>query len=87
VPRRSRDLDLIFALQFERTVNRDNTVRLPESQSADRSGALASQSGGLHGDRARQVFTGIENSGALLRWADEDICPYVVRGDWGGISA
>ena len=26
VPRRSRDLDLIFALQFERTVNRDNTV-------------------------------------------------------------
>jgi hypothetical protein len=30
---------------------------------------------------ARQVFTGIENSGALLRWADEDICPYVVRAD------
>jgi transposase len=27
VPRRSRDLDLIFSLQFERTVNRDNTVR------------------------------------------------------------
>ena len=26
MPRRSRDLDLIFALQFERTVNRDNTV-------------------------------------------------------------
>ncbi len=26
VLRRSRDLDLIFALQFERTVNRDNTV-------------------------------------------------------------
>src|SRR6202790_95375 len=26
VARRSRDLDLIFALQFERTVNRDNTV-------------------------------------------------------------
>src|SRR5882724_4999042 len=26
VPRRRRDLDLIFALQFERTVNRDNTV-------------------------------------------------------------
>jgi hypothetical protein len=26
VPRRSRDLDLIFWLQFERTVNRDNTV-------------------------------------------------------------
>jgi hypothetical protein len=26
VPRRSRDLDLIFALQFERTVNRDKTV-------------------------------------------------------------
>ncbi len=26
VPPRSRDLDLIFALQFERTVNRDNTV-------------------------------------------------------------
>ncbi len=26
VPRHSRDLDLIFALQFERTVNRDNTV-------------------------------------------------------------
>ena len=28
VPRRSRDLDLIFALQFERTVNRDNTVSI-----------------------------------------------------------
>src|ERR1700751_6153904 len=27
VPRRSRDLDLIFSLQFERTVERDNTVR------------------------------------------------------------
>src|SRR5712672_3405028 len=26
VPRRSRDLDLIFSLQFERSVNRDNTV-------------------------------------------------------------
>ena len=26
--RRSRDLDLIFALQFERTVNRDNTVSI-----------------------------------------------------------
>jgi len=26
VPRRTRDLDLIFSLQFERTVNRDNTV-------------------------------------------------------------
>ena len=26
VPRRSRDLHLIFSLQFERTVNRDNTV-------------------------------------------------------------
>ena len=26
VARRTRDLDLIFALQFERTVNRDNTV-------------------------------------------------------------
>src|SRR6266496_1545132 len=26
LPRRSRDLDLIFSLQFERTVNRDNTV-------------------------------------------------------------
>jgi transposase len=26
MPRRSRDLDLIFALQFERTVNLDNTV-------------------------------------------------------------
>ena len=30
---------------------------------------------------ARQAFTGIENGGALLRWADEDICPSVVRGD------
>jgi len=28
VPRRSRDLDRIFALQFERTVNRDNTVSM-----------------------------------------------------------
>ena len=28
VRRRSRDLDLIFALQFERTVNRDNTVSI-----------------------------------------------------------
>ena len=28
VPRRSRDLDLIFALQWERAVNRDNTVSI-----------------------------------------------------------
>jgi transposase len=28
LPRRGRDLDLIFALQFERTVNRDNTVSI-----------------------------------------------------------
>jgi hypothetical protein len=28
VARRSRDLDLIFALQYERTVNRDNTVSI-----------------------------------------------------------
>ena len=28
VRRTSRDLDLIFALQFERTVNRDNTVSI-----------------------------------------------------------
>lgn len=28
VARRSRDLDLIFALQFERTVNQDNTVKV-----------------------------------------------------------
>jgi len=28
VPRHSRDLDLIFALPFERTVNRDNTVSI-----------------------------------------------------------
>src|ERR1700720_1917807 len=28
LPGRSRDLDLIFALQFERTVNRDNTVSI-----------------------------------------------------------
>ena len=28
LPRRSRDLDLIFSLQFERTVNRDNTVSI-----------------------------------------------------------
>src|SRR5262249_51395614 len=28
VRRSSRDLDLIFALQFERTVNRDNTVSI-----------------------------------------------------------
>jgi hypothetical protein len=28
LPRRNRDLDLIFALQFERMVNRDNTVSI-----------------------------------------------------------
>ena len=27
---RRRDLDLVFALQFERTVNRDNTVRFQD---------------------------------------------------------
>ena len=32
VPHRSRDLDLIFALQFERTVNRDNTVSFQNLQ-------------------------------------------------------
>src|SRR5713226_4730715 len=31
VPRCNRDLDLIFALQFERTVNQDNTVSLLSS--------------------------------------------------------
>jgi transposase len=30
VPCRRRDLDLVFALQFERTVNRDNTVRFQD---------------------------------------------------------
>jgi len=33
LPRRSRDLDLIFALQFERTVNRDNTVSIQNLRS------------------------------------------------------
>ena len=32
VRRSSRDLDLIFALQFERTVNRDNTVSIQNLQ-------------------------------------------------------
>ena len=30
VPCRRRDLDLVFALQFERTVNRDNSVRFQD---------------------------------------------------------
>jgi hypothetical protein len=46
--RRGQNLDLIFSLQFERAVNRDNTVSF-QHPLADRSGALASHSGGLHG--------------------------------------
>src|SRR6478736_10322721 len=30
---------------------------------------------------ARQTLSTESTSGASLRWADEDICPYVVRGD------
>ena len=47
VPCRSRDLDLVFSLQFERTVNRDNTVSFQNLTLADRAGALASHAGGL----------------------------------------
>jgi len=35
VRRCSRDLDLVFSLQFERTVNRDNTVSIQDPALAD----------------------------------------------------
>ncbi len=43
VPCRSRDLERIFSLQFERSVNRDNTVSFQNLSFADRAGALARQ--------------------------------------------
>ena len=38
VPCRRKDLDLIFSLQFERTVNRDNTVSFQNSATCRSSG-------------------------------------------------
>ena len=52
VPRRSQVLDLIFSLQFERWVNRDNTVGFQNPEPADRAGRLASHAAGLHGYHA-----------------------------------
>jgi hypothetical protein len=46
LPRRSQNL-LIFSLQFEQAVNRDNTVSFQHLQL--RRGALAGDLGGLHG--------------------------------------
>ena len=52
VPYRGKDLERIFSLQFERTVNRDNTVSFQNLTPADRTGALAGHAGGLHRDGA-----------------------------------
>ena len=41
VPCRRRNLRQVFSLQFERTVNRDNTVSFQNRKLADRTGALA----------------------------------------------
>jgi hypothetical protein len=49
-----KDLDWIFSLQHERTVNQDNTVVLDgQSGVLDRKGALAQHSGRRLGDRTR----------------------------------
>src|SRR5437763_15217378 len=50
--RRSQNLDLVFSLQFERAVNRDNTVSFQHLCLQIRSGALARELGGLHGESA-----------------------------------
>src|SRR5450432_3604847 len=49
-----KHLDLVFSLQFERTVNRDNYGQLSEPAAADRTGALERNAGGLqrHGSPA-----------------------------------
>jgi hypothetical protein len=52
VTRTGPDLDLIFSLQFERTVKPGQHSQLSESRLADRTGALESEFGGLHGDGA-----------------------------------
>ena len=44
---RSKDLDLIFALQLERTVNRDNTVSFQNLQLQIEPVQLARHAGGL----------------------------------------
>ena len=49
---RRRDLDLVFALQFERTVNRDHTVSFQNLSLQMGAGGLACHAGGLPGDRA-----------------------------------
>jgi transposase len=49
---RRRDLDLVFCLQFERAVNRDNTVSFQNLSLQNRSRALASHAGGLPGHGA-----------------------------------
>ena len=51
---RSKDLDLIFALQFERTVNRDNTVSFQNLGLQIERVQLARDAGGLqrHGSSA-----------------------------------
>jgi transposase len=52
MPCRRQDLQRIFSLQFERTVNRDKHGQLSEPEVADRTGALAGHAGGMHRDRA-----------------------------------
>jgi hypothetical protein len=52
LPKRSQNLDLIFSLQFERAVESGQHRELSAPQLADRSGALASDPGGLHGQGA-----------------------------------
>ena len=45
------DLQRVFSLQFERTVNRDNTVSFRQSHAADSAGALARHAGRLQRHR------------------------------------
>ena len=52
VPCRSRDLERIFSLQFERSVNRDNTVSFQNLSLQNRAGALAGNVGRLPGGGA-----------------------------------
>ena len=53
---RQRDLERIFSLQFERTVNRDNTVSFQNLVFADSAGALESDAGGLHGRPCTSIW-------------------------------
>jgi hypothetical protein len=53
VPTRRKDLEWVFSIQHERTVNGDNTIALDNRVLPDRTDALAQHTGRLQGDGVR----------------------------------